>query len=147
MFVYTSNKDMWKNRFTGFPRVHLTFARIKASDCICTSQSMLLETLVRVQWEIKKLIVRDRSYQVLTMLRTLLIALAAVILVCLSPEVASQQCRSGVTDEVKQSVREQLRQYQSGGNNRTFPTVAVNCGQVYMSILSPYSAKKFKTSI
>jgi len=71
------------------------------------------------------------------MLHTLLIALAAIILVCLSPEVASQQCRSGVTDEVKQSVREQLRQYQSGGNNGTFPTVAVNCGQVCMSILSP----------
>ena len=69
------------------------------------------------------------------MLPTFPIAVAAVVLVCLSPEVASQQCRSGVTDEVKQSVREQLRQYQSGGNNGTFPTVAVNCGQVCTSIL------------
>ena len=68
--------------------------------------------------------------QALTMLRSFPIALAAVVLVCLSPEVASQQCRSGVADKVKQSVREQLRQYQSGGNNGTFPTVAVNCGQV-----------------
>ena len=69
------------------------------------------------------------------MLPTFPIALAAIVLVCLSPEVASQQCRSGVTDEVRQSLREQLRQYQSGGENGTFPTVAVNCGQVYMSIL------------
>ena len=69
------------------------------------------------------------------MLPTFPIALAAVILVCLSPEVASQQCRSGVTDEVKQSLREQLRQYQSGGENGSFPTVAVNCGQVYTSLL------------
>ena len=61
---------------------------------------------------------------------TFLIALAAVVLVYLSPEVASQQCRSGVTDEVRQSVREQLRQFQSGGGSGTFPTVAVNCGQV-----------------
>jgi len=76
----------------------------------------------------------------MTMLPTFPIALAAVVLVCLSPEVASQQCRSGVTDEVKQSVREQLQHYQSGGENGTFPTVAVNCGQVYMSILS--SCKK-----
>ena len=58
---------------------------------------------------------------------TFLIALAAIVLVYLSPEVASQQCRSGVTDEVRQSVREQLRVYQSGGENGT---VAVNCGQV-----------------
>jgi len=72
----------------------------------------------------------------MTMLPTFPIALAAVILVCLSPEVASQQCRSGVTDDVRQSLREQLRQYQSGGENGTFPTVAVNCGQVYTSILS-----------
>ena len=76
----------------------------------------------------------------MTMLPTFPIALAAVILVCLSPEVASQQCRSGVTDDVRQSLREQLRQYQSGGNNGTFPAVAVNCGQVYISILS--SCKK-----
>jgi len=68
-------------------------------------------------------------------------ALATVVLACLSPDVASQQCRSGVTDEVKQSVREQLRQYQSGGENGTFPTVAVNCGQVYMSILSSCTNK------
>jgi len=74
------------------------------------------------------------------MLPTFPIALAAVILVCLSPEVASQQCRSGVTDDVRQSLREQLRQYQSGGNNGTFPAVAVNCDQVYISILS--SCKK-----
>jgi len=72
----------------------------------------------------------------MTMLPTLPIALAAIILVCLPPEVASQQCRSGVTDDVRQSLREQLRQYQSGGENGTFPTVAVNCGQVYMSNLS-----------
>jgi len=44
----------------------------------------------------------------MTMLATFPIALAAVILACLSPEVASQQCKYGVTDEVKQSVREQL---------------------------------------
>ena len=44
----------------------------------------------------------------MTMLPTLPIALAAVALVCLLPELASQQCKSGVTDEVKQSVREQL---------------------------------------
>ena len=53
---------------------------------------------------------------------------------CLLPEAASQQYRSGVTDEDKQSVREQLRQYQSGGETGTFPTVAVNCGQLYTSI-------------
>jgi len=74
----------------------------------------------------------------MTMLPTFPIALAAIILVCLSPEVASQQCRSGVTDDVRQSVREQLRR--SGGNNGTFPAIAVNCGQVYISILS--SCKK-----
>ena len=78
------------------------------------------------------------------MLPTFPIALAAVVLVCLSPEVASQQCRSGVTDEVRQSVREQLRQFQSGGENGTFPTVAVNCGQVhvYISILVTFSITK-----
>jgi len=72
------------------------------------------------------------------MLRSFPIALAAVVLVCLLPEVASQQCRSGVADEVRQSVREQLRQYQSGGNNGTFPTVAVNCGQVYIYVKQPF---------
>ena len=67
------------------------------------------------------------------MLPTFPIVFAAIVLVCLSPKVASQQCRSGVTDEVKQNVRKQLQHYQSGGENGTFPTVAVNCGQVYMS--------------
>jgi len=76
------------------------------------------------------------------MLSTFLIALSAIILICLSPEVASQQCRSGVTDVVRQSLREQLQQYQSGGNNGTFPTVAVNCGQVYKSILTYVHAMK-----
>ena len=68
------------------------------------------------------------------MIPTFLIALAAVILVGLSPEVASQQCSSGVTDEVRQSLLEQLRQYQSGGGSGTFPTVAVNCSQVFVFI-------------
>ena len=56
-----------------------------------------------------------------------LVTVAALFLVCLPPEAVSQQCRSGVTDEIRQSVREQLRQ---GGENGTIPTVAVNCGQV-----------------
>jgi len=73
----------------------------------------------------KKLIAQE-----VTMLPTFLIALSAIVLVCLPPEVASQQCRSGVTDEVRQSLREQLRQYQSGGENGTFPIGAVNCSQV-----------------
>jgi len=76
------------------------------------------------------------------MLPIFLIALCAIILTCLSPEVGSQQCRSGVTDEVRQSLREQLRQYQSGGETGTFPTVAVNCGQVCMSILTYVHAMK-----
>ena len=56
-----------------------------------------------------------------------LVTVAALFLVCLPPEAVSQQCRSGVTDEIRQSVREQLRQ---GGENGTIPTVAVNCDQV-----------------
>ena len=56
-----------------------------------------------------------------------LVTIAVLFLVCLPPEAVSQQCRSGVTDEIRQSVREQLRQ---GGVNGTIPTVAVNCGQV-----------------
>ena len=56
-----------------------------------------------------------------------LATIAALFLACLPPEAVSQQCRSGVTDEIRQSVREQLRQ---GGGNGTIPTVAVNCGQV-----------------
>ena len=56
-----------------------------------------------------------------------LVTVAVLSLVCLPPEAVSQQCRSGVTDEIRQSVREQLRQ---GGVNGTIPTVAVNCGQV-----------------
>ena len=64
------------------------------------------------------------------MLPSFRFALAAVVLACLSPEVASQQCSSGLTDEVKQSLREQLRQFQSGGGNWRFPTVVVNCSQV-----------------
>jgi len=56
----------------------------------------------------------------------ILIIVTALFLVCLPPETVSQQCRSGVTDEVRQSVREQLRQ----GQNGTISTVAVNCGQV-----------------
>ena len=61
--------------------------------------------------------------QLVTML---LVTVAALFLVCLPPEAVSQQCRSGVTDEIRQSVREQLRQ----GQNGTISTVAVNCGQV-----------------
>ena len=56
-----------------------------------------------------------------------LVTVAVLFLVCLPPETVSQQCRSGVTDEIRQSVREQLRQ---GAENGTIPTVAVNCGQV-----------------
>ena len=56
-----------------------------------------------------------------------LVIAVALFLVYLPPEAVSQQCRSGVTDEIRQSVREQLRQ---GGGNGTIPTVAVNCGQV-----------------
>jgi len=44
---------MWKKRFTGFPRVHLTFARIKVFDFICTSQFMLLETFSEGSVDIK----------------------------------------------------------------------------------------------
>ena len=55
-----------------------------------------------------------------------LVTVAAIFLACLPPEAVSQQCRSGVTDEIRQSVREQLSQ----GQNGTIPTVAVNCGQV-----------------
>ena len=61
----------------------------------------------------------------------LLVTVAALFLVCLPPEAVSQQCRSGVTDEIRQSVREQLRQ----GQNRTIPTVAVNCGQVRLFVM------------
>jgi len=57
-----------------------------------------------------------------------LVTVAVLFLVCLPPETASQQCSSGVTDEIRQSVREQLRQ---GRENGTIPTVAVNCGQVH----------------
>ena len=99
-------------------------------------QSSCLVTAARVQSRLDLLAVM--------MLPTFPIALAAVVLACLSPEVASQQCRSGVTDEVRRSVREQLRQYQRRGENGTFPTVAVNCGQVHMSILSSCSAEKVK---
>ena len=53
----------------------------------------------------------------------LLVTVAALFLVCLPPETVSQECRSDVTDEIRQSVREQLRQ-------GTISTVAVNCGQV-----------------
>ena len=56
-----------------------------------------------------------------------LVTVVALLFACLPPEAVSQQCRSGVTDEIRQSVREQLRQ---GGENGTIPTVAVNCGQV-----------------
>ena len=59
-----------------------------------------------------------------------LVTVAAIFLACLPPETVSQQCRSGVTDEIRQSVREQLRQ---GGGNGTIPTVAVNCGQVRLA--------------
>ena len=59
----------------------------------------------------------------------LLVTVAALFLACLPPEAVSQQCRSGVTDEIRQSVREQLRQ----GQNGTIPTVAVNCGQVCLA--------------
>ena len=61
--------------------------------------------------------------QLVTML---LVTVAALFLVCLPPEAVSQECRSGFTDEIRQSVREQLRQEQNG----TISTVAVNCGQV-----------------
>jgi len=61
----------------------------------------------------------------------LLVTVAAFFLVCLPPEAVSQQCRSGVTDEIRQSVREQLRQEQNG----TISTVAVNCGQVCLVIM------------
>ena len=57
-----------------------------------------------------------------------LVSVVTFFLACLPPETVSQQCRSGVTDQIRQSVREQLRQ---GGGNGTIPTVAVNCGQVY----------------
>ena len=56
----------------------------------------------------------------------ILVIVTALFLVCLPPEAVSQQCRSDVTDEIRQSVREQLRQ----GQNGTISTVAVNCGQV-----------------
>ena len=56
----------------------------------------------------------------------LLVTVAVLFLACLPPEAVSQQCRSGFTDEIRQSVREQLRQ----GQNGTISTVAVNCGQV-----------------
>ena len=55
----------------------------------------------------------------------------ALFLACLPPEAVSQQCRSGVTDEIRQSVREQLRQ----GQNGTIPTVAVDCGQVCLAVM------------
>ena len=58
-----------------------------------------------------------------------LVTVVAIFLACLPPETVSQQCRSGVTDEIRQSVREQLRQ----GGNGTIPTVAVNCGQVRLA--------------
>ena len=58
----------------------------------------------------------------------LLVTVAILFLVCLPPETVSQQCRSGFTDEIRQSVREQLRQ----GQNGTISTVAVNCGQVHL---------------
>ena len=61
-----------------------------------------------------------------------LVTVAVIFLVCLPPEAVSQQCRSGVTDEIRQSVREQLRQ---GEENGTIPTVAVNCGQVCLVVL------------
>ena len=57
----------------------------------------------------------------------ILVIAVALFLACLPPEAVSQQCRSGVTDEIRQSVREQLRQ---GGGNGTIPTVVVDCGQV-----------------
>ena len=57
----------------------------------------------------------------------LLVIVTALFLVCLPLEAVSQECRSGVTDEIRQSVREQLRQ---GAENGTISTVAVNCGQV-----------------
>ena len=60
-----------------------------------------------------------------------LVTVAAIFLACLPPEAVSQQCRSGVTDEIRQSVREQLRQ----GGNGTFPTVAVDCGQVHLAVM------------
>ena len=60
-----------------------------------------------------------------------LVTVAAIFLACLPPEAVSQQCRSGVTDEIRQSVREQLRQ----GQNGTFPTVAANCGQVCLAAM------------
>ena len=101
--------------------------RIKVSECTYNSELLLQQLGYSCLCKI--------GVTTSTMVPTFPIALAAIVLVCLSPEVASQQCRSGVTDEVKQSVQEQLRQYQSGGNNRTFPTVAVNCGQVYTSIV------------
>ena len=56
-----------------------------------------------------------------------LVTVAALLFAWLPPEAVSQQCRSGVTDEIRQSVLEQLRQ---GRENGTIPTVAVNCGQV-----------------
>ena len=44
-----------------------------------------------------------------------LVTVAVLFLVCLPPETASQQCSSGVTDEIRQSVREQLRQGRENG--------------------------------
>ena len=72
---------------------------------------------------------RLRGYEIPKIEGTMfsLVTVAALFLVCLPPEAVSQQCRSGVTDEIRQSVREQLRQ---GEENGTIPTVAVNCGQV-----------------
>ena len=66
-----------------------------------------------------------------------LVTVAAIFLACLPPETVSQQCRSGVTDEIRQSVREQLRQ---GGGNGTIPTVAVNCGQVRLVVMHEHAA-------
>ena len=60
-----------------------------------------------------------------------LVTVAAIFLACLPPEAVSQQCRSGVTDEIRQSVRDQLRQ----GQNGTIPTVAVDCGQVCLAVM------------
>ena len=66
----------------------------------------------------------------------LLVTVAAIFLACLPPGAVSQQCRSGVTDEIRQSVQEQLRQ----GGNGTFPTVAVDCGQVHLVVMDEYAA-------
>ena len=61
----------------------------------------------------------------------LLVTVAAIFLAYFPLEAVSQQCRSGVTNEIRQSVREQLRQ----GQNGTIPTVAVNCGQVCLAVM------------